>query len=73
MMSMTALVDMTPGIKVNLKESPDEGEIIMELRMKRRGIVPTKTELAYMKKYFGVIPIEPIAAELDISAPQFNI
>lgn len=43
----------------------------MELRMKRRGFVPTKTELAYMKKYFGVIPIETIAADLDISAPQF--
>ena len=43
----------------------------MELRMKRRGFVPTKTEFAYMKKYFGVIPIETIMADLDISAPQF--
>lgn len=43
----------------------------MELRMKRRGFIPTKTELTYMKKYFGVIPIETMMADLDISAPQF--
>ena len=36
----------------------------MELRMKRRGFVPTKTELTYMKKYFGVIPIETIILKM---------
>lgn len=43
----------------------------MKFRMKRQGFVPTRTELSYMRKFFGVIPIETIAADLDISAPQF--